>query len=418
MAHLAVAPLSPPRDPISFPFSRHRSPAHGRPRLSQSHATENNRTFVELSIISVAKTILFPAGPENASCNRPPSPARPAPSPALSPPVCTAPAFTGALRPPDVRPRIVYMVLFSFEADLLEVLLHEIAGVVHKLVLVEAPYVHQRTFSKPFLWPKLARQPRFSKFEDLIHYFQVPSQQPSSDIWHGERQAMRAGSQEISDMARSWGLKPYDMIIMASVDEILSRATLINLRRCEVKGPVIAGGVWMPMGALDRAFLPDWSVGGRQYAFAPPTTYTFGKFEEMRRNYREKGTGPEVGRMFVPPNKNLYVLGGIHLTDSPLPALSILKDLTATEYHSRHAIGKMKLASTIAGANELQVIQTRNSKYASRFIPIHKMSPFEREVVFIPWYLGCNKARFPYMFGKPDPRNEQLARVLQGLLGS
>lgn len=133
MAHLALAPLSPPRDPISFPFSRHHSPAPGRPRLSQSHATENNRTFVELSIISLAKTILYPAGPENASCNRPPSPARPTPSPASSPPVCTAPAFTGALRPPDVRPRIVYMVLFAFEADLLEVLLHEIAGEVHQL---------------------------------------------------------------------------------------------------------------------------------------------------------------------------------------------------------------------------------------------------------------------------------------------
>ena len=27
---------------------------------------------------------------------------------------------------------------------------------------------------------------------------------------------------------------------------------------------------------------------------------------------------------------------------------------------------------------------------------------------YIPWWLACNPQRFPYWFGQPDPRNQEL----------
>ena len=32
---------------------------------------------------------------------------------------------------------------------------------------------------------------------------------------------------------------------------------------------------------------------------------------------------------------------------------------------------------------------------------------------YVPWFLACNPHRFPYWFGKPEPRNKVLHEVLQ-----
>jgi len=32
---------------------------------------------------------------------------------------------------------------------------------------------------------------------------------------------------------------------------------------------------------------------------------------------------------------------------------------------------------------------------------------------YIPWYLECNQGRYPYWFGKLDPRNDILQEALQ-----
>ena len=49
------------------------------------------------------------------------------------------------------------------------------------------------------------------------------------------------------------------------------------------------------------------------------------------------------------------------------------------------------------------------------------MNPYESyEFLRIPrthsWFLACNPARFPYMFGKPDPRNALLAEKVSNQL--
>ena len=49
-------------------------------------------------------------------------------------------------------------------------------------------------------------------------------------------------------------------------------------------------------------------------------------------------------------------------------------------------------------------------KYKDRLDPIEDVDDME---MFVPWFLACNPERFPYWFGKPDPRNEVLRRALQ-----
>ena len=33
--------------------------------------------------------------------------------------------------------------------------------------------------------------------------------------------------------------------------------------------------------------------------------------------------------------------------------------------------------------------------------------------MYVPWFMGCNPDRFPYWYGKYDPRNEVLYWLLQ-----
>ena len=52
--------------------------------------------------------------------------------------------------------------------------------------------------------------------------------------------------------ATNGGLSDEDLLISASVDEIMSREALHQLRWCELSNDVVFGGLWMPMGNLNK----------------------------------------------------------------------------------------------------------------------------------------------------------------------
>ena len=117
------------------------------------------------AVHELAQILMEPAGPVSPTCKPPPPPA--------APPACTStqgaavmPAFSG--KPRLIAAKIVYTVLFSFEVDLLEILLHEVAGSVDHVLLVEAPFTHQRHLRKPVLWDSLSKSARFSNFSSLV----------------------------------------------------------------------------------------------------------------------------------------------------------------------------------------------------------------------------------------------------------
>ena len=47
-------------------------------------------------------------------------------------------------------------------------------------------------------------------------------------------------------------LEKDDLLISASVDEIMSREALHQLKWCELKNDVTFGALWMPMGNLNK----------------------------------------------------------------------------------------------------------------------------------------------------------------------
>ena len=57
----------------------------------------------------------------------------------------------------------------------------------------------------------------------------------------------------------------------------------------------------------------------------------------------------------------------------------------------------------------------KGRKWKDRLDPIAEGKDME---MYVPWFLACNPGRFPYWFGKPDPRNEVLRRELQNFFES
>ena len=51
--------------------------------------------------------------------------------------------------------------------------------------------------------------------------------------------------------------------------------------------------------------------------------------------------------------------------------------------------------------------------WRSRLDPVESVEDME---MYVPWFLACNPDRFPYWFGRREPRNKLLHEVLQKFL--
>ena len=52
----------------------------------------------------------------------------------------------------------------------------------------------------------------------------------------------------------------------------------------------------------------------------------------------------------------------------------------------------------------------QGKKWKAMLDPIIEVEDME---MYVPWFMACNPERFPYWFGKPEPRNEVLRRTLK-----
>ena len=126
---------------------------------------------------------------------------------------------------------------------------------------------------------------------------------------------------------KEWGdksghLEDEDILISASVDEVMSRSALQQLKWCRISEDVISGALWVPMGNLNKAMRQEFAAEGRPHSFAMPTIY---KWKGIR-------TGEQSGRRLIKPDlRGKYVGGGVHMTSTAFIPTSLLKELTATE---------------------------------------------------------------------------------------
>lgn len=362
------------------------------------------------ALFSVAS--LPPLHPVNETCRPPP----------LDPyPICSGgTGLTGSLL--EHPRRIVHMVMLGFEVDTLEIMLREELDVVDVIFLVEATRSHntrgeEPRATKPLVWDRLKYTPRFDFVpkKKVIHVVVDDVEMLSAltaskqDNFAVEDLQTLAGIERIKYWdATVGGLSGTDVFISGDVDEVPSRETLYRLRWCELAGPVTSSALWMPMGSLDRAYLDDRMAPDLPYTFSSPTIYLWsgilsGQHDGTRLTHNAT----------LKERRIKYVTGGIHMTNHAMLAHVMLKELSATSY----AANAPTCAYTLALLNKEQ-----QDRYALKMqpelldlvVPLEALDKqYDGWLRFVPWFLNCNRRRFPYWFGQPDPRNQALLYALK-----
>jgi len=300
-----------------------------------------------------------------------------------------------------------FLISVSREVDTLEITLHEEYDVVDRFFLVESMHAHKLGVNKPLLWDRLKSTPRFAALADKVTHIVVDdvdsvnaTSTSTKVIWAEEFSATAQGLQGVMAWQASAGASafaPTDIFISGHVDEILARNVIASLAVCEMKHGVTSGGLWMPMGNLNRAFRTDWpSETSLPHSIAMPTIY---QFSELTSNTC-------CGHKHIPPFPGEYVAGGVHLTAYTLPVQHIIKALSCTE-----CSGTIDVQPENLDAHQEHAY---NVEWADRCIPVTSLPEKERNLlVYTPWFLACNPDRFPAWFGKPDYRTRVLALELK-----
>ena len=194
-----------------------------------------------------------------------------------------------------------------------------------------------------------------------------------------------------------------DLFISADVDEVLSRETLQKLQWCQLNKAVISGAIWMPMGDLENAYKSTFAANGFPHMFGMPTIYRWGDL--LHHSFSGR-------RLFERPSN--FVLGGIHMTNPAFLPTALLKELTATEngYYNGFINLPFLFNMTLQEMEEEQKRIYRHHYRQCWKADIDLLRESHDAKAYIPWFLSCNTSRFPYWYGKPDPRYENLLEML------
>ena len=225
----------------------------------------------------------------------------------------------------------------------------------------------------------------------------------------GEHSQMDMGVSRVRNWANRTGLMgDEDIFISADVDEIISRSTLHQLRWCKTSAGVMSGGLWMPMGNLNKAVRSGFHVQDKPHAFSFPTIYTWDKIRTQEFDGR---------RLFHFDFKGKYLTGGFHMTNNAFLPTSLLKEMTNTEDNFYN--GNINLNHLLyMNLKDMSLEQERLYTFYYRQMWEEILDPVEtvHDIDFeLPWFLDCNRDRFPYWFGQPDGRNVILLQRMAAL---
>ena len=259
---------------------------------------------------------------------------------------------------------------------------------------------------KPLMWEKVKFTARFD-FVDMNKVVHVVADEGITKDWKENEWSAEYGQTTIGvNRVREWvskvgDINDDDIFISGDVDEVMSQEALRQLKWCKTAAPVISGALWVPMGNLLKAFRSPFHVEGRNHTFAMPSIYSWGSV----RSGMFSG-----GRLINHDFRGKYVSGGIHLTSNAFLATALLKEITATEDDFYN--GNVNLQHLLNMDMEDMKME-QNRLYVQYYRPMWKELLDPVEIVddvefYLPWFLDCNRDRFPYWFGRPDPRNKIL----------
>lgn len=343
---------------------------------------------------------LPPRVPIREECSVPPAP---------QDPTCFEYGFTGSRKK---KVGTVYRIIpFGFEADTLEIALREVQGLNVRVVLIESELTHRYPFwKKASQWDRIRNQSRFDKLRDMVVYrttmnesFLRQKRFEAEGGWASERAQERYGLDDIQRVLGP-GFNPEDVIVMGSPDEILTRHMMNSLSYCELSDAMMGSAIGFPHGYIEQAYRPDFRPSGFDYSFTLPTIYSVGKFPYSN-----------IIRYFNPPNNHVYLQGGLHLTGYTLLAAAFIKDITTTDHGGKMTRIARMCANGVQHARDS--IRSHYLTYNRRVTLVERLSRNEKKSYVIPWFLNCNRGRYPNWFKdvaaqSPDVRDESLYQCL------
>ena len=187
------------------------------------------------------------------------------------------------------------------------------------------------------------------------------------------------------------------------------------------------------MGNLGRAKLGGNHVEGKPGLVALPTVYHWKLIQD------QVYLGLQLNQW--PGPRSLYVEGGIHLTANSFLPEALLKELTATEdqfysgfVNTQHLLS---LSQSELDEEQRKLYNLENMQcWKDMTVPVESCKEvsigFENTIILsiikndpqvipsehLPWHLSCNRDRFPYWFGKTDPRNVDLLKAFPAIARS
>lgn len=282
--------------------------------------------------------------------------------------------------------RLLFATTLAYEADTLQVVLAEYDGVADVLITENLqPNNWRETEPKPFyLWPVLRNNPWFRVNRSKVFFEACTGSRKSDEMWEQER----VNDQCLADAIRKVA-KRYDVVVVGSVDEILSRRTMRTLKHCSTLPTLpLSGAIGMPLGKLGRKFQTDWHHAGREHSLSLPTVYSASHPTPLLRHFAPL-PGPAIA-------------GGLHMTNYCfLPAI-ILKELWSTEYG--HAF-------TLQDAKKVDLQTQKETCYN---MLAHRVTKGHSPETEVPQMLTqCDAKALPAWYGRTDQREKSFAVLLR-----
>eukprot|EP00037_Helgoeca_nana_P029991 m.366205 g.366205 ORF g.366205 m.366205 type:complete len:429 (+) comp28092_c0_seq15:44-1330(+) len=311
--------------------------------------------------------------------------------------------------------------MFAHEVDLLEIALHEYQGLAD-VVLTENLQVHNvgASTEKPFyMWPALAKTARFRELARGVEFVSCTPLGDRASLWDAESNDDNCMSDAVVKRAAR-----YDIAIVGSIDEVLSRRNIYRLKHCELPSLPSGAQIGMPLGFLGEhqlAFRTDHNYPSNKYSLSLPTIYstTWAETPGPRTwsswahtvlyGKRAPGTGDFLKWHRVAydrPESRPGIIGGVHLSGYAFAHNTILKELWCSECTGEFS--REPYCSLSPKTRQDQTALAWQNDHPERF-RTHIGAEFE-----MPVRLQQCPDRFPAWFGEVDQREKLLLRHLCG----
>lgn len=296
----------------------------------------------------------------------------------------------------------------GFDADMLEILFHELNEVTDKFFVMESTRTHNKGIRKALLWDRLKTQRRFEFIQDKVVHVVLDDTEAFVDA------QVTFAMEDYQEKARwesfvRWNnhtnfFGPDDVLGFGDVDEIPSRHNVHLLRHCSFAGLSVDIGSWVAWSRLTEAFRSDWAVPGNPWTLGDPTYWTVASATQFAKNgthhpNRMRGTSGH------------YLLGGIHMTDNGYLPFILAKLIACSECGNSGSELLRTFAAhfqrgNVSGETSQEISETldRSLLYRHRFRKVTDIKGRLGAAYYLPWFLQCNVERYASWYGGVDSR--------------